>query len=257
MVSIPSKIEQIINEGYEFHFGDYISSGFQIVNRNIGAFLGYTFVYILIAIGLGIIPIVGQIASFVISPALAVGVYIGAHKIANDEPLQFADFFKGFEKLGTLFLTNILTVLILIAVAMPGIIAMVIAGAGSFNQYDGMDGMFANPLFWGGFLLILLPVAYFGISYIFAPLFVWFYNMDGWPAMEASRKLVVRKWGTYLGFLFILGIIAMAGFVLFCVGILYTAPVIQAALYAAFADITRLNEEEQESDLIDHFVPVQ
>lgn len=256
MSLLPSHIERIVSEHYVFRFGDYISRGFQLVNRNVGAFIGFIIVYFLIALALGIIPVIGQLASFIISPALAIGIYIGAYKLDRQEDVQFGDFFKGFEKLGPLFLTNILVALFVVAAAIPGIALMVSAGISSFNDYDGLDSMFSNPLFWAGVVVGFLPALYFGVSYIFAPMFVWFYNLDTWPAMEASRKLVGRQWTTHAVFLLVIGLVAVAGIILLGFGLLYTVPASQCALYAAFADITGLNEEEEgEGDIIDHFVP--
>jgi len=87
---------------------------------------------------------------------------------------------------------------------------------------------------------------------------VWFYEMEPWPAMEASRKIVSKQWFMVLLFLFAVGLIAMAGLILLGVGILYTLPAMICALYAAFADVSRLNEASGgEADLIDHFVPTE
>ena len=49
------------------------------------------------------------------------------------------------------------------------------------------------------------------------------------------------------------GLLASVGIILLLVGILVTYPIMLCSQYAAFADVTRLMEEE-ESDIVDHLV---
>jgi hypothetical protein len=268
MNDLPAKIQRIIRDGYTFRFGDYISQGFDIMNRNAGAFVGFILVFALISIGLAFLPFVGSIASILISPPLSVGFYIVAHKVVRGEQSEFNDFFKGFEKWGDLVLSSILRGLIGLGAALPGLILF---GIGIFqgfssraDDYESSDLLLNEPAWnlnsmaWGGLLLAILPAIYFGVSYIFAPLYVWFYGLKPWPAMEASRKTVGLQWWAIFGFLIVTSLIGGLGALLLLVGALYTAPAMTCAIYAAFADITDLNQEdegEKDFDPIDHFVP--
>ncbi len=252
MSNFPAKIQQIIDENYEFRFGDYISRGFTLMGRNPGGFIGFFLIFIVISLVLAVIPILGTLISLVISPALSIGPYNVAGKVDRNESNEFGDFFKGFDRLWPLFLTSILTGLIVIAAALPGLIIMFAGGFSLLEQDE------PSSLMWVGMLLMILPAIYLGVSYVFAPMFVWFYEMEPWPAMEASRKIVSKQWFMVLLFLFAVGLIAMAGLILLGVGILYTLPAMICALYAAFADVSRLNEASGgEADLIDHFVPTE
>lgn len=253
MSDFPAKIQQIIDGRYEVRIGDYISKGFTLMGRNTGGFIGYFLLVMLINVVLAIIPFVGSLASMVISPALSVGPYIVANKLDRDEFTQFSDFFKGFDKLGNLFLTSLLTALIIAGAILPGIIMLFSSGF-DFEYFEFTD---PNPtILTISILLMLLPVVYLGVSYAFAPMFVWFYDLGAWQAMEASRKIIGKQWGMMLILLIAIGIVAMAGLILLVIGILFTAPAMNCALYAAFADITRLDEEHDgESDIINHFVP--
>jgi len=251
MSNFPAKIQQIIDGNYEFRFGDYISRGFTLMGRNPGGFIGFFLIFILISLVLTVIPILGTLISLVISPALSIGPYIVANKVDREEPTEFGDFFKGFDRLWPLFLTSLLTGLIVLVAVLPGIIVVFTAGGiGEFGEPE------SPTVLWIGILLAFLPAAYLGVSYVFAPMFVWFYEMEPWQAMEASRKIVSKQWFTVFLFLVAVGLIAAAGMILLIVGFLYTAPAMICALYAAFADVSRLNEERSgEADLIDHFVP--
>jgi hypothetical protein len=257
MDNFPNKIRELIDNGYEFKLGDYISRGFALMQANLGGFIGYFLVYVLITMVLAFIPFVGSLASMVITPALTIGPYIVGNMMDNGRTPDFNAFFKGFERLGDLFLTYLLQVLVLVGAMMPGIILAITTLGASF--VENMDSGDFGDLNFGmagiSILLILIPVAYFAVSYAWSLPLVWFYNLKPWPALEASRKLIGKQWFMMLLFLFVSGLIAMSGLILLGVGLLFTAPAMSLAHYAAFADVTKLNEEETETDIIDHFVP--
>jgi uncharacterized membrane protein len=170
---------------------------------------------------------------------------------------DFNAFFKGFDRLGDLFLTYLLQVLVLVGAMLPGII-LAIATVGP-SLIDNLDSGDLGDINFGmagiAFLLIMIPVAYFAVSYAWSLPLVWFYNMKPWPALEASRKLIGKQWFMMFLFLLVCGLIAASGLILLGVGILFTAPAMSLAHYAAFADVTKLNEEDTETDIIDHFGP--
>jgi uncharacterized membrane protein len=279
-MSFPSKIQRIISEGYEFKLSDYISKGFALVNKNIGGFIAFALVYILINVAAQIIPVIGPIAVSVVAPALIIGFAIVANKIDRDEPNTFSDFFGGFSKFGDLFLTALLTGLLAILAALPGLAVFGYSVYNSitelaadperldtssmdpsnpFGVYSQVFSLMSSGMGLVGLLLILIPVIYITTSFLWAPYLVWFKNMRPWEAMQASRKLVAKNWWMTFFFVIVIGVIGALGFLLFCVGVLYTFPVIYVSQYAAFADITELNEDgdNEAADVIDHFAPIQ
>jgi uncharacterized membrane protein len=279
-MSLPSKIQRIISEGYEFKFSDYISKGFTLVNKNIGGFIAFALVYVLITVAAQFIPLIGPIALWVIAPALVIGFAIVANKTDRDEPNTFSDFFGGFSKFGDLFLTALLTGLLAVLAALPGLAVFGYAMYNSITELaadpESLDGFSMDPsnpfAVYGqvfalmssgmglvGLLLTLIPVIYVTTSFLWAPYLVWFQNMKPWEAMQASRKLVAKNWWMTFFFVLVVALIGGLGLLLFCVGILYTFPVVSVSQYAAFADITELNEDGDDAaaDVIDHFAPIQ
>jgi hypothetical protein len=258
MAYIPSKIERIASEGYLFRLSDYLSSGFSIIQKDIGGFIGYTVLYGLITIMLQIIPLLGPMANAVISPALAIGPMIVAHKISNNQPHQFSDFFTGFQKIGDLFVVTILTGLMLLPlIAIVAIVIIVADGGIGGGMLDNSDTVpFALLVM---VLLFAIVAVYVVMLFSQAANFVWFYNLSAWDAMMSSRKIVQVRFWDFLVFAIVIGIIAGAGLLLLCVGILFTLPAMQCAQYAAFADVTQLNEDDTthpDDHLIDHFAPM-
>ena len=62
-------------------------------------------------------------------------------------------------------------------------------------------------------------------------------RLDFWPAMRLSRKTITKHWWKFLGFLLVLALLNLAGFLAFCVGALRHLPVSLAALMYAYEDI--------------------
>jgi hypothetical protein len=165
------------------------------------------------------------------------------------ETAEFGDFFKGFDTIGQLALTALVMNLILIGSLVPFFLA--ISSSGLISWY--MELM-QNPTdfgdipqipSWSG--LLILPAIYLGVAYSWAYKFVVFYKMSFWDALESSRKLITKKWGIFFLFMLVAGLIGAAGVILLCVGILATLPVVYCAVYASFADVTKLNEAGTDS----------
>lgn len=280
-MAIPSNVQNAINNGYDFRFGDYISRGFQLVQKNVGLFIAGTFVFFLIisamsmvstAIG-GALAILGglagilanQLISQVISAAVAgpltAGFYQAANKSDTDKPLEFGDFFAGFSKWTALFTTTIMTALVVLVASVPGIYLLFEAGL----DFTALQGPRAMEVFedidWSsislGAIVALIPAIYLTVSYAWAPMLTWFYDIQGWEALETSRKLAAKNFLPLFGLVCVLGIIMLLGVLLLCVGVLFTFPVYAAGIYASFADAVGLNRNNSpyKDDVIDHFAP--
>ena len=254
-------IQNLINGDYEFNFGDYISSGFEIFKKHLGAFVGFTLVYFIIAMILGVIPIAGQVVNMFLGPALIVGFYIVANKVEKGESPEFGEFFGGFKFLGPIVLRVLATTAIMIICALPFIYFTYDSGLLQWYWKLLSDQSYAPyamedfPGFSFTSLFLLLPAIYFAIAYAWADMFIVFKGMNFWDAMEASRQLITKKWLILFGFMFVIGLIAGLGILGLCIGILFTLPAAMCMSYSAFADVAQLNQEPTENDdLLDHLV---
>ncbi len=254
-------IQSIIDGDYDFRFGEYISSGFDVFKMHLGPFVAFTLVYFVISGITGVIPFVGQIVNLFLAPILVVGYYLVANKVQNGKTPEFGEFFEGFKFLTPIAMRVIASTGIFIICALPFIYFTYDSGLLEWYWKLVTDQSYAPyamddfPGFSPASFFLLLPVIYFGIAYMFADMFIVFKGMNFWDAMEASRQLVTKKWFTFFGFTIFLGLIAMGGFIAFCIGIIFAIPAIMCMTYVAFADITKLNENfDNESDILDHLV---
>lgn len=253
------KLQEISKSDYQFKFGDYISRGFDIFKQNMGSFIGYTVVYLLIISFVSVIPIVNIFAVYALTPILYVGFFLGAHRIATGQRLEFGEFFKGFDRAGQLILWYLTTIIITVLLMLPMLINVftwyygVISDPEGYLESPDPFAAFANIPVWSYFLL--LPVIYLSVAWRWAPQFIIFNKMNFWDAMEMSRRMVTKKWLIQWLFLIVFSIIGSLGFVALFIGILFTLPAAMCMEYAAFADVTNLNQVETTMDnLEEHLV---
>lgn len=251
-----NRLESIIEEGYTFKLGHYISRGFELFQKGAGNFIGFAFVAGIILVIAGIIPFIGSLLSnLILTPALFVGGYLAAHKLNLGERLEFGNFFKGFDFIGPLATAALVTNLIILLSLIPLLIVWYSNGLLTWASELMINPMVINDLpeipMWS--LLLLVPMIYLSIAYAWAYPFIAFYDMNFWEAMESSRRLISKQWGMFFLFFLTLGLLVVVGFMLFFVGALVAIPVLMCANYAAFAEITDLLKEET-PDITDHLV---
>lgn len=258
------KLQRILEENYEFKFGDYISKGFNILGKNMGGFVGASLIFFIITSLAGalsnVVPFLGNIlSSYILGPALLVGFFIVARKVDTGDRHEFNDFFGGFQYIGPLILATVVTTLISLLAAIP----FILVNMGSLDAMIGMItdqqnimeyfGDFRNNFAPWSLILLLFPI-YFGVAYAWSSMFIVFHKLSFWDAMEASRIMITKKWFIYFIFSIVVGIIAVAGMLGLCIGMLFTFPAAMAMNYAAFADATQLDLEDGEMDIADHLI---
>lgn len=202
-------IEKAITEGYDFKTGEYIKRGWEILKKNLGLFIGFFLLAIIInsvLVKLESTQSALIIVRILINPPLMAGFFIAALKTMKNQSIAFADFFKGFENFVQLNLLNIVTFIILFV----------------------------------GFLLLIIPGFYLSIAYFLALPILLDKKMDFWPALESSRKVVTKRWWSFFGFSFILGLMNFLGALCLGFGLLVTVPLSFCAIAAAYEDIIGL-----------------
>jgi|GEM_PF-299051 len=262
--------------GYPFPIKQYLREGWEIYKQQAILFIGFLLVITIISLVLSAIPIVGTVVySLVIGPALMVGFYIVSDKIKRQQFEGFGDFFNGFQYIKPLFLVSLATSIILIVVFLPSIFTLKSTGIFDWhaavleNPLDPPSGLeeilndLSGKKLWL-ILLNLLPLTYLGLAFSWAPLFVVFHRLNFWDAIETSRRIITREWFAVFGlFLAMAGLVLLPAFLLiglvgfiplagslalvaYALAVVCLAPFFYCTLYAAFADVTKLLEEEEE-----------
>lgn len=238
------------DEGFSFGIRESISKGVDLFKQNIGGFVGYTALYFVILAAAGVVPF----GSILLSPPLAVGWAIVSYRLLKNSHSSFNEFFKGFDDFGQLVLVGLVTLALILAVIIPMSIIGITSGA--FIVADEPEFTTVGVIMLVvGMLALFIPIIYLSIAWVWAPYFVVFYKMKFWDAMEASRKVISKRWWKFFVFYFVTGLIAGLGFLFFGIGALFTIPIMYCAQYIVFAEVTNLHDESQTDRLIeDHLV---
>jgi hypothetical protein len=262
-----SRLQRTLNDPpVPFNFGDYISRGFKIMNDNFGPFLGFMLLSTVISFFCQVIPVIGMFLSILITPVFQIGYAQYSYMVTTRRQADFGEFFKGFNKLGPLVGTYLLSGLIGLLAVLPGIFIWFQAGMWEWvsvliEEYpfiQNLPDLFETvdvTLFSLGMVLIMIGALVVGSLFSWALNIAWFFEVGPMEALTASRKLIARNWLTFIGFLIVTGIVAACGALLCGIGVLYTAPAMACAQFFAFADATRLFESDNDQqDIIDHFI---
>ncbi len=277
---LEQNIENLLENGYTFSTGDYISEGFDLFKRNAGLFIGFMILSFFLSLIAGAIPKIGVfLNSLVISPILAVGYFIVADKIKRNRDYDFGTFFEGFQHALPLILATIIMTIIFIIAFSPSLYSLYNSGIFDFytaileNPLDIPD---FDPIFSSNALTVLvlnsLIIWFLIVCYTWTTHFIVFYGLDPWSAMEASRKIIMKRWfavfGLYLAFfgIFLIGmlissltavmapLLGVFVLIIMMLGILFVGlPTIYCSIYAAFADVIGFLDDD-ETDIYDHFV---
>ena len=142
---------------------------------------------------------VGAILSNVIiaaaSAPLAAGMMMIGVKIAREEEVSGTEVFAHFDKVLPLAVAIVLTYLL---------VAL-------------------------GFVLLILPGIYLMIGYALSLPLIVDKNLGPWQALETSRKAVTKHWFAVFGFMIVIGLLYLAGFLALVIGLIWAVPTLSIA----------------------------
>lgn len=237
-------LNAVIQRGYTVDIGGYIGRGWAIFQENIGGFIGFLILSGLINFGLASVPMVGSFASVVVGGPLQAGNYIVAFKIGKRQPVEFGDFFKGFQN--TYFMHIFLATLILSILGSlcfaPAVVVIALATiAANASGEAALEVLpVVGPL---GLLLIIVGIVattFLSVVYLFTIPLIVGKRMEFWPAMEASRKILSKQGLSIFLFLIVLGLINIIGVIPCGLGLLVTVPLTACSVAAAYESIVGL-----------------
>ena len=217
---------------------EWLKQGWAIFMANPVIWVAISVVFFVIYLGLSMIPLIGQLAANVLTPALGAGWLFACQKVSNNGTLEIPDLFAGFKQNSQ----NLLMLGVLYTVAMLAIFAVaVVLGGGGLASGLAMGNTAGVGMALGGMMLALLvslalsvPLA---MAMWFAPALVVFNNMQAVPALKASFNACMKNmWGFLVYGLMTLVLCFFAALPL-GLGFLVLVPVLAGTLYASYRDI--------------------
>jgi hypothetical protein len=206
MSSLEELAAEYRNRPTSVDIGHAVSRGINLVTQNLGLTIGATWVAIILAAGVHLVPIVGWIAGIVLAPTLVGGLqYLFIRRIRGDA-VTVGDLFAPFNNANAV-----------IHLALAGLLAAVFVSL--------------------GMLALIVPGVYLAVCYTFALPLVLDKQLEFWPAMEVSRRVVHRHWWTIFGVVLVSAVIALLGAIALFVGLVITVPIAFAAQMCAYEDL--------------------
>ncbi len=184
--------------------GGCLERGWNLLKSDFWSIVGTTFVLCVVAGVAGAIPILGLLASLLLTGVFYGGLYFFYLKKIRGQTAEISDAFSGFSlALGPLVIASLLVSLLTIV----------------------------------GFVCLILPGIYLAISYLFAYLLVIDRKLEFWAAMEVSRRVITAQWWRVFGLAVLGGIIAVLGVLGLVIGFFVTLPIFIGALVYAYEDL--------------------
>lgn len=198
------------------------SEGFRLFRSNVFTWIGIMIIYIVITFLVNIVPYVGSIGHWLLTPVFVGGLMLGCRSIERDGTLRVAHLFEGFQGAHFVQLMIIGAVNIALTLAIAAIMA---AGVfGGVHMADMMQfGAGGDPLaalrgsmgaIGGTGLLALLAVLVIGTVFAmlnwFAPALVALRGLTAVAAMKTSFLSCLRNWLPFLVYALVAIAIAVA-----------------------------------------------
>lgn len=213
------------------------SEGWSLFREATGLWIGIGVVLIIINVVLGMIPLVGQIATYLLIPVFGGGLMLGCYALDNGEGLSFGHLFAGFQNnFGQLALVGLLYMLGFVAI---GIIIFAISGAGVAMAMfkGGHGGGIALSTIMGGVLLgvaLGIPLA---MAMWFAPALVALHDVPAARAMKLSFQGCWRNMMPFLIYGIVFIVLAVIATIPVGLGWLVLVPTMVCSTYVSYKEI--------------------
>lgn len=219
----------------------WMVDGFGLFRKNPIIWIVLTIALVAIAVGLGLIPILGPLIFYLLSPVFLAGLMLGCRALEKGGEIEIAHLFAGF-RVNASQLITIGGIYLIGQIVIYGILILIGGGAVS-AMMGGISSaeIAAMPDAMSGMMLALLVALALSVPLMmaiwFAPLLVVFDNLPAMMAVKLSFSACLKNIMPFLVYgivIFLLGIIAAIPFGL---GLLVLIPAIFGSIYASYKDV--------------------
>ena len=212
-----------------------------------GPWIGITLVFLVVMAMIAFIPLLGTIATTLLTPVFAGGVLLGCRALDRGGQLTVGHLFASFsDRLSPLIVVGVIYLvgsLAIVAVVVACLVATAgVGGLGALLSGDPFEAGFAMLTSIGtGAILAALVATLLAVpllmAYWFAPALVVFRNEDPMAAMKTSFHASVVNVMPMLVYSLLGLVFAIVATIPLFLGWLVLAPVFAASVYASYKDI--------------------
>ena len=229
----------------------WLNEGWRIFTAAPGVWIAIFVVTIVIQVVLTLVPVIGGIASAILTPVFVGGLMAGCASAVRGEPLQFDCLFQGFRhNTGNLVIIGVLYLVGVIAISVIGLTVLLAGGGGAMLSVlahsaadPGTDQLLAEMMM-SSVGIILLATCVVLVLFVpllmalwFAPALAMLDHVAPAAAMKSSLSASLRNWLP----LTVYGVVALVLMVVaaipFMLGYLVLIPVLMGSVYASYHDI--------------------
>lgn len=217
---------------------EWLRQGWAIFVANPGIWIAMTLIFLVIFVGMSIVPVIGQLAAQVLTPVFSAGVLLACQKAWKEERIEIPDLFAGFKRntgdlvmVGVLYMAAMLALVAIVVVVGGGSVA-----GGLLMGRPASYGMAAGGMLLAVLFAVALSVPIF-MALWFAPALVVFNNMRPVPALKASFNACLKNMLPFLVYGLITTVLCFFAALPVGLGFLILGPVMAGSVYASYRDI--------------------
>ena len=216
----------------------WLAAAWSIFKRAAGIWIGMIVVLCLIYIVLGVLPLLGAIASLVAGPVFTGGLMLASRTIDQGGEAQFSQLFGGFQHrfgpligVGVLYLVGFAAILFIVVLATGASVFTVMKATTPEEVMAAGAGLLLAALIFFALLVPLLMAVWF------APALIVFHDLGSVAAMQASFAGCLRNMLPFLLYGIVWFIASIVASIPLGLGWLILGPVTAASIYTAYKDI--------------------
>ena len=220
----------------------WLVDGWALFKSQPGAWIALVIVALLIFIAMALIPILGSLASMVLTPVILAGIFVACREQDAGRGLLVSNLFAGFrERFGALLSIGFIDLGVTVAVTL---VAALVTGAGMWSLLGGDIGV-SDPEAMAGMGLTLLLALLVMLALLlplftalwFAPALALFHQQGPAEAMKNSFAACLKNVVPFLLYSVVLLLLSFVASIPFGLGWLVLGPVLAASLYTSYRDI--------------------
>lgn len=225
--------------GVPFENGwSWLAAAWSIFKRAPGVWIGMIIVLALIYIVLGVVPVIGAIASLAAGPVFTGGLMLASRTIDQGGEAQFNQLFGGFKHrfgplvgVGVLYLVGFAAILFVVVLTTGASVFTVMNATTPEEVMAAGAGLLLAALIFFALLVPLLMAVWF------APALIVFHDVGSIAAMQASFVGCLRNILPFLLYGIVWFIASIIASIPLGLGWLVLGPVTAASIYTAYKDI--------------------
>jgi hypothetical protein len=216
----------------------WIRGGFELFRQNPVIWIALFFIYLLICMGMSIVPIIGPILVNLLAPVFMAGFMLGCQALESGEELEINHLFAGFKQntaqlitVGGFYLAGMIVIAGVIFVTAGG--AVLALGEPEHAMQAGAD---ADKLLLPLLLLLALMLPLI-MAYWFAPTLVVFHGISAADAMKLSFAACLRNILPFTVYSLACMLLLLLAAIPLGLGLVVMIPTMTASLYVSYKDI--------------------